>query len=334
MRAGRLRSIADIARLAGVAKSTVSRALNDSPLIGLETKKRIVAIAKKHEFSRSTAARSLSTKSSRTVAFVNHAYSNECCVTEPFSLEIMGGVAFGLHELGYDMLVVHVHPDDTGWAAQYIESGRVDGFILMTSEKKHAHIDHLLAIGAPFIAWGAGSGTYCSVCGNNRLGGALATERLISIGRSRIGFIGGPRGDLEVAERSRGYSDALAAAGRAPDPSLAAYGDFSERSGERSMKELLERKPLLDAVFAASDLQAIAAIRVLQARGLRVPEDVAVVGYDNLSIAAYVTPALTTISQNIPLAGKLLARDMIAYMEKGIVTCSTVPVELVIRASA
>lgn len=334
MREGRLRSIADIARIAGVAKSTVSRALNDSPLIGQETKKRIVAIAKKHEFSRSTAARSLSTKSSRTVAFVNHAYSTECCVTEPFSLEIMGGVAFGLHELGYDMLVVHVHPDDTEWASQYLESGRVDGFILMTSEKKRTHIDRLLAMGAPFIAWGMGSGSYCSVCGNNKLGGSLAAERLISIGRSSIGFIGGPRDDPEVAERYRGYTDALETAGLVPDPALAAHGEFTERSGERSLKELLERKPRLDALFATSDLQAIAAIRVLKARGLRVPEDVAVVGYDNLNIASYVTPALTTISQNIPLAGKLLARDLIAYMEKRIVTCSTVPVELVIRASA
>ncbi|MBE3133558.1 MAG: LacI family DNA-binding transcriptional regulator [Acidobacteria bacterium] len=334
MREGRLRSIADIARLAGVSKSTVSRALNDSSLIGQETKKRIAAIAKKHDFSPSTAARSLSTRSSKTVAFVNHAYSNECCVSDPFSLEIMGGVAVGLHELGYDMLVVQVQPDDTGWAGQYLESGRVDGFILMTSEKKRAHIDHLLAIGAPFIAWGMGSGAYCSVCGNNRLGGSLATQRLISIGRSRIGFLGGPRDDLEVQERYRGYTDALAAAGRGPEPSLAAFGEYAERSGERSVKELLDREPRLDALFAVSDLLAIAAIRVLHARGLRVPEDVAVVGYDDLHIASYVTPALTTVRQNIPLAGKLLARDLIAYMQKGIVTCSTVPVELVIRASA
>jgi DNA-binding LacI/PurR family transcriptional regulator len=331
----KLRSISDIARIAGVSKSTVSRALNDSPLARVETRERIQAIAREHDFRPSAAARNLSLRSSHTVAFVNHAYSNsDCAISDPFCLEIMGGITVGLHELGYDLLVVHVDPDDKDWVAQFLDSGRVDGFILMTSTKKSNHLDLLLERGAPFVAWGPGRGGYCAVCGDDFLGGKLATERLLSLKRSRIAFIGGTPTEGEVRARYRGYEAALAAAGRAVDPTLVVYGDYSERSGARAMGELLARDPGIDAVFSNSDLMAIAAMRVLHAAGRRIPEDVAVVGYDDLSIASYVTPALTTISQQIPLAGKLLARDLVTYLERGIITTTTVPVELVVRGSA
>ena len=124
----KLKSIDELAQLAGVAKSTVSRALNDSPLVNAETKARILEIAKLHEFQPSVVARNLSCRSSRTIAYVTHAYVGEkgcdCCVSDPFSLEIMGGIAIGLHELGYDLLIVHIDPDDTGWAPEYLDSGR------------------------------------------------------------------------------------------------------------------------------------------------------------------------------------------------------------------
>ncbi len=335
MKNKKIRSIADIARIAGVSKSTVSRALNNSPLTGEETGKRIRAIAKEHDFRPSVAARNLSLRSSHAVAFVNHAYSKSMgSISDPFCLEIMGGIAIGLHDLGYDLMVVHVNPDDRDWAAQYLDTGRVDGFILMTSTKKRSHIDMLLEKGAPFVAWGPGGGGYCSVCGDDRQGGRLATERLLSRDRTRIAFIGGPRIEGEVQERFRGYKAALHDAGREVAQELVVYGDYSERSGSWAMEELLERDPRIDAVFSNSDLMAIGAMQTLKARGHRVPEDVAVVGYDDLSLASYVTPALTTVSQKIPFAGRLLARDLVAYLEQGVITTTTVPVELVVRGSA
>ncbi len=331
----KLRSIADIARIAGVSKSTVSRALNDSPLTGVETKERIKAIAKEHDFRPSAMARNLSLRTSHAIAFVNHAYSNYgCSVSDPFCLEIMGGVAIGLHDLGYELLVVHVNPDDKDWVAQFLDSGRVDGFILLTSTKKRKHIDLLLEKGAPFVVWGPGSGGYCTVCGNDYQGGRLAAERLIFTGRSRIGFIGGPSFEGEVQERFRGFEAALRDAGREANPSLVVYGDYSEASAERVVETLLERDPGLDGIFCNSDLMAIAAMRKLQERGRRVPQDVAVIGYDDLSVASYVTPALTTISQNVSLVGRLLARDIVAYLREGAVTTTIVPVELIVRASA
>jgi DNA-binding LacI/PurR family transcriptional regulator len=330
----KLKSIDDIARLAGVSKSTVSRALNDSSLVGAETKEKILSIAKEHSFRPSAIARNLSMRTSRTVAYVNHAYNNEaCCLTDAFSLEIMGGVAIGLHALHYDLLVVHVDPADTDWASQYLDSGRVDAFILMTSVKKRSHVDKLLEIGAPFVVWGMGTGGYCSVCGDDRKGGRMAAEHLVAQGRRRIAFLGGPRYEMEVKERYKGYSEALAKAELDPR-AYVAYGDWEESLAARELGSLLEREPKLDAVFATSDFMAIAAMRKIEESGRRVPDDVAVIGYDDLSVASYVTPKLTTVSQHVSAAGQILARDLVAYLEKGIITNTCTPVDLIVRESA
>jgi DNA-binding LacI/PurR family transcriptional regulator len=331
-----VKTIADIARLAGVSKSTVSRALNDSPLIGDETKERIRAIAKQHSFRIHAPARQLSLKQSHTIAFVTHAYHKEFSVADLFGLEIMGGVASGLSENGYDMLVVHVDPRETEWAHMYLDTGRVDGFILMTSARKSDHIQELVKMGAPFIAWGPPlpDMSYCSVSGDNQSGGRLATEYLIQVGRQRIAFLGGPAEELEVKYRFEGYKQTLEEAGRSIDPELLAHGDFTDISGGVAMRQLLEQAPDLDAVFINSDMMAIEALKTLREQGRRVPEDVAVVGYDDLSIAANCNPPLTTIRQNVPLAGKLLAQNLLQYLGTGAVTNTSIPVELIVRQSA
>lgn len=331
-----VKTIADIARLAGVCKSTVSRALNDSPLIGDETKERVRAIAKQHNFRINVPARQLSLKQSNTVAFVTHAHHKEFSVADLFGLEIMGGVASGLSENGYDMLVVHVDPRETEWAHKYLDTGRVDGFILMTTTRKSDHIQELVEMEAPFIVWGPPKPgmTYCSVSGDNREGGRLATDYLIQSGRQRIAFLGGPQEELEVQYRFRGYEQALQAAGRSVDSALLAHGDFTDVSGESAMSSLLEQAQDLDAVFVNSDLMAIAAMKALREQGRRIPDDVAVVGYDDLSIAANCNPPLTTIRQNVPLAGKLLAQNLLQYLREGVVTNTSIPVELIVRQSA
>ncbi|MEW6402060.1 MAG: LacI family DNA-binding transcriptional regulator [Chloroflexota bacterium] len=331
-----VKTIADIARMAGVSKSTVSRALNDSPLIGTETKERIRQIAREHNFQVNVAARQLSKKQSRTIAFVTHAYHKEFSVADLFGLEIMGGISNGLHAHGYDMLVVHVDPRETAWAHQYLDTGRVDGFILMTSSRKQFHIKALIEMGAPFIVWGipAPNQSYPSITGDNFRGGKLATEHLIHIGRQRIAFLGGPPDELEVQLRYSGYETVLREAGKTIDPALIAYGDFSNTSGAVAMAQLLQQAPGLDAVFVNSDLMAIAAMQVIREQGRRIPEDVAVVGYDDLSIAEHGNPPLTTVRQNIPLSGRLLAQNLIQYLQAGIVTNVSIPVELIVRKSA
>jgi DNA-binding LacI/PurR family transcriptional regulator len=336
MKKGSVKTIADIAKLAGVSKSTVSRALNDSPLIGEETKEKIRSIARQHNFQVNASARQLSKQESCTIAFVTHAYHKDFSVADLFGLEIMGGISAGLARRNYDMLVIHVDPQDTKWAHQYYETGRVDGFILMTSSRKHSHTKALLEIGAPFITWGVApaSPKYCTVTGDNVNGGKLAVEHLISTGRKRIGFIGGPPDEIEVQQRLSGYKSVLEVAGKKVDEKLIEYGDFSNTSGAEAMKRLLKKSPDIDAVFVNSDLMAIAAMDEIRENGKRVPEDIAVVGYDDLSIAEHSNPPLTTIRQNIPLAGKLLAENLIQYLSSGMATNVSTPVELVIRKSA
>lgn len=336
MKKNTVHNISDIAKLAGVSKSTVSRALNNSPLIGQETRQRIQNLAQKYNFKINVPARRLSLKQSNTIAFVTHAYHDDFSVADLFGLEILGGISKGLYAHGYDLLVVHVNPHETEWAHQYLDTGRVDGFILMTATRKQYHIDALLEMDAPFIVWGAppSDAKYCSVTGDNLNGGRIATDHLLSLGKKRIAFLGGPEDELEVVQRLEGYKTALLASKRTVDADLVAYGDFSNTSGAEAMKQLLQSVPDLDAVFVNSDLMAIAAMDVIRQHGRLVPEDVAVVGYDDLSIAEHSNPPLTTVRQNVPRVGKILAENLIKYLETRIVTNVTIPVELIIRQSA
>ncbi|MFN2305055.1 MAG: LacI family DNA-binding transcriptional regulator [Anaerolineales bacterium] len=332
-----IRTIEDIAKLANVSKATVSRALNNSPLVRGETKERIQAIAREHHFRINVPARNLSMRRSNTVAFVTHTYyKGHFSVENQIALEMLGGITDGLYDLGYELLVVQVDPSDSNWASRYLNSSRVDGFILMTSTRKQYHIKVLVEMGAPFIAWGVPSTKYryCTVTGDNLSGGRLATEHLISIGRQRIAFLGGDQAEAEVQLRFEGYQTALEAASWSVAPELVVYGDYSHASGILAMQQLFEQAPDLDAVFVNSDVMALAAINVIQNRGKHVPEDVAVVGYDDIAIAAYNNLPLTTIRQNIHLAGKLLAQNLIQYVKSGVVTNVTIPVELVVRKSA
>jgi DNA-binding LacI/PurR family transcriptional regulator len=336
MAGARVNTIADIARLAGVSKATVSRALNDSPLVGFDTKERIRAIAREHRFQMSDPARRLSLGQSNVVALVTYEYKADVAAPDAFVLEIMSGVFGGLHASGYDLLVIQVSPKDIDWVRRYLASGRVDGFILLAASCTQRHIRTLSEAGAPFVIWGlpAGSHGHCSVSGDSFAGGRTATEHLIASGRNRIAFIGGPEREVEVQDRLRGYQAALRAAGRAADGALVAHGDYSPASGAAAMRELLGKTGAVDGVFVNSDLMAFAAMEEIRAHGLRVPDDVAVVGYDDVSSAAHSDPPLTTIRQNGPLAGRLLAETLVQHLRTGAVTNVSIPAELVVRRSA
>ncbi|MGA2470890.1 MAG: LacI family DNA-binding transcriptional regulator [Solirubrobacteraceae bacterium] len=328
-------TIADIARLADVSKSTVSRALNDSPLISPETKSRIRDIARQHSFQMNDSARRLSLRQSHVIALVTYEYRADVAVPDAFMLEVMSGITAGLHTNGYDLLVIQVSPRDTDWVGGYLDSGRVDGFVLMVASCTERHIHTLAKRQAPFIVWGLPPGKHgCTVNGDSFAGGRTATEHLLRSGRRRIAFLGGHPEQREVHDRFDGYAAALGDAGRAVDPALVAYGDFSPASGATAMRSLLEQAGDLDAVFVNSDLMAIAAMEELRAQGRLIPDDVAVVGYDDIAIAQYSDPPLTTIRQSGPLAGRLLAENLIQYLATGAVSNVSIPAELVVRESA
>lgn len=337
-REARVHSIADIARLAGVSKATVSRALNDSSLVETETKERIRAIAREHRFQMNAAARRLSLKQSRTVALVSSHHKSEDAAGDGFMLEVMGGISRGLHEHDYDLLVIHVGDNDTDWVRGYLDSGRADGFIAMDWTCSRQQLNALVDAKAPFIVWGVRPGhyDYCTVSGDSFSGGRLATEHLLRTGRRHVAFLGGPDDDQEVQDRYRGYETALRDAGQLVDPALVTHTDWDQpdTAGPEATRELLERTPDLDAVFANSDGLAIAAMETLREHGRRIPDDVAVIGYDDLAIARHTNPPLTTIRQDAPLVGRLLAQNLIQHLQTGVVTNVSIPAELVVRKSA
>jgi len=334
----RVQTINDIARLAGVSKSTVSRALNDSPLIGVETKERIRAIAQEHEFQLNAPAQRLSRRQSQVVGLPMFDWGKGPATMDLFMLEIMGGISSGLHEQGYDLLVLQVPNADVNWARRAIDSGRADGFVLLSASCSPETVETLVEAEIPFVIWGAASPehAYCSVTGDSFAGGRLATAHLLETGRRRIALVGGPEWSWEIRDRRRGYEAALGDAGLGADPSLIVHTPWSaaERSAAAAVAGLLEHEPELDGIVANSDFFALGAIDALRGLGRRVPEDAGVVGYDDVSVAAFANPPLTTIRQDGPLAGRLLARGLVQYLQTGAVSSSIIPAQLVVRGSA
>lgn len=342
-----VKTIADIARIAGVSKATVSRALNDSTLVSAETRARIRAIAEQHDFEMNATARSLSRRETNVIALATYPYEPfgpdepppgfvpTDKLPDTFVLEVMSGLAAGLHARDYDLLMIQIASNDTGWIARYLDSGRVDGFVLMAANYNAKHREALEARGAPFVVWGldSASHSYSTVSGDSYAGGRIATQHLLDTGRRRIAFIGGPDTEQESQDRYRGYASALGGAHVWVDPSLVTYGWYSSESAAVRMRELLARHSNIDAVFACSDVMAIAAIEELRSAGRAVPDDVAVVGYDDVALAAHANPPLTTVRQPGPLAGRLLADSLIQQLRTGAVVHVSMPAELVIRES-
>lgn len=343
----RVKTIADIARIAGVSKATVSRALNDSTLVSAETRARVRAIAEQHGFEMNATARSLSRRETRVIALATYPYEPfgpeeqspgfmpTDKLPDTFVLEVMSGLAAGLHARDYDLLVIQIATNDTGWITRYLDSGRVDGFVLMAASCNAKHLEALESRGAPFVVWGLDSAShnYSTVSGDSYAGGRIATQHLLDTGRRRIAFIGGPDMEQESQDRYRGYATALRGADISVDASLVTYGGYSSESATVRTRELLEQHGDIDAVFACSDVMAIAAIEQLRAAGRKVPDDVAVVGYDDVALAAHANPPLTTVRQPGPLAGRLLADSLIQQLRTGAVVHVSIPAELVVRES-
>ena len=344
--------MADIARLAGVSKATVSRALNDSPLVSRETRERVQVLARAHDFEINATARRLSTRQSNVIALrmcpnerldPSEAASPTPAGSPPgprlaagFLLELISGLTAQLHTKGYDLLLVQGSVADTGWISRYLDSGRADGFVLLQGSYTSEQLRLLEERGAAFVVWGldSSSRSFSTVTGDSFAGGRLATRHLLARGRKRIAFLGGPELEQEARDRYRGYSAALAAAGLQADDALITHGFYSAEAGSARLRTLLARRPDLDAVFACSDTMAIAAIDILQASGRRVPDDVAVVGYDDIALAAHTDPPLTTVRQPGPLAGRLLADSLIQRLQTRAVSHISIPAELVVRGSA
>ena len=328
--------MADIARLAGVSTSTVSRALSGSPLVNQETRTRVMELARSLNYSINIGAQNLRLKQNRTVGVVvPYDAATRQHLSDPFFLGMLGSLADALTEQGFDMLVSRVDAETLDAAALSFDSGRVIGIILIGQWRHHDQLNQLAARQVPIVVWGAQlpQQLYCTVGGDNVAGGRLATGHLLAQGRRRIAFFG----DInlpEVAQRHQGYLEALAVHGVARDENLYVAGSFLPQGGTLAVQQLIERGLSFDAIFACSDLLAMSAISALRQHGLPVPEQVAVVGYDDIELAAYFHPPLSTVRQPMRAAGRALVSSLLALVDGAPLASQQLPTELVVRASS
>ncbi len=334
------KKLADIARLAGVSKSTASRALQDSPLISSETKAMVQAVARKHNYKPHLLARNLALKRSNTIALVLPIDpATDEILSNPFILKFLGVVGSVLRQQGFDMLVSQKSFTDTQFDTRYHSSGLVDGYILLGRGKDDTHLNELAAQGVPLVVWGPmlPEQQYCSVGIDNIAMGRVVVQHLINLGRRRIAVITDDITDkrVEGTLRYQGYEEALIQAGLSVDPTLVATATFSDESGYTAMNQLLRSSPDLDAVFAAySDVVAIAAMQALRDAGKRIPEDVSLVGFDNIDITAFTNPPLTTVSQCLRQGGAtLLVQKLLQQISGEKATSAMLEGELIVRQS-
>jgi DNA-binding LacI/PurR family transcriptional regulator len=334
-----------VAALAGVSRATVSRVVNGSPKVSPAVRAQVERAVAKLGYVPNRAARSLVTRRADSVALVvSEAHAR--FFSEPFFAGMVRGVSAALAETGVQLVLLIAHDRrDRGRLERYVVGGHVDGVLLASLHGDDPLPGTLERAGVPAVLVGRPPGRggppvdrawpASYVDADNRGGARTAVDHLARRGRRRIATITGPQ-DMGVGQdRLDGYRDGLTAAGLAADDDLVEAGDFTEEGGAAAMDRLLARPgPPVDAVFAASDLMAAGALRALRAAGLRVPDDVAVVGFEDSAVARYAQPPLTTVRQPIEEMGRQATRLLLAKVagETGGMHL-VLDVELVVRAS-
>lgn len=328
--------------MAGVSQSTVSRALSGAGLVSEQTRRKVLRAAQALNYQVDVNARALRSQSTRTLALLLHEDpAADRSAINPFFLAMLGAVTRAAAERRY-AVVVSFQQASEDWVADYAHARRADGFLFLGYGDYSNWVEkakRLEAVEAPFVTWGpVMPGQPGVFIGSDNVGGAAAaTRHLIRLGCRRIAFLGDTsERSPEFRQRHQGYSEAADAAAsthanatnEAPVPA-----DNSEQAGRAAVERLLSEGRTFDAVLAASDLIAIGALHALRAAGLRVPEDVAVVGFDDLHGAAWTTPALTTVRQDTAEAGRRLVGALLDRIEGRPVGSELVPTELVVRDS-
>ncbi|WP_019833553.1 LacI family DNA-binding transcriptional regulator [Sphingomonas sp. PR090111-T3T-6A] len=306
-------TLEDLAKLAGVSVSTVSRALNDQPLISARTKQRIWALAREHNYPFRMTMPASPIGAEGSIAIVTpHVRSGPLPLSHPFFLELLASIGEAARARGCDFTVSHISPTSYEDLLHATTTSRASGVIFLGQSVLHEALNRLAETNARFVVWGAQmrGQRYCSIGSDNELGGRRATLHLARLGRKAILFIGGS--DLEAVQRREGYTEALRESGLDADPRLIVPVDFELESAEAAVGRLLRRRVHFDGIVASSDLIALGAINALRRAGLSVPRDVSVVGYDDMLLSRLSTPALTTIRQDTASAGRMLVSRILS----------------------
>ncbi len=312
---------ADVARRAGVSRTTVSFVLNDVPGVRIseETRRRVLEAARELGYTPDAAARALAGRRTYTLGFVL-CQSPDQVFHDAFLPEVLVGVSEVAREAGYRVLVEPVEDVHAPEAyAGLVRERRVDGLLLSGPRADDRQLLELWEEGVPIVLLGQLPGTEIPfVDVDNVRGARRAVEHLLDLGHRRIGIVtNAPPAYTASQQRLQGYREALRARGIPEDPSLIRHGAFDEESGYRAMEALLELPDPPTAVFVASDLVAVGALAALRARGIPVPEQVAVVGFDDVRLARYVSPPLTTVHLPARDLGATAARLLLDWLEDG-----------------
>lgn len=330
----------DIAQLAGVSQPTVSRALRGSSTVSEQTRKRIEAIAHQLNYKVDKNASSLRTQETNTLALLFFEDpTNDDSMINPFFLSMLGSITRTCANRGYDLLI-SFQQMSSDWHVDFEDSRKADGIILLgygDYELYHAKLEKLVAQGTHFVRWGfvqEGQPGTTIGCDNFR-GGYDAVQHLISKGRRRIAFLGDASSHYpEFRDRYRGGCEAQKSNGIAVVPGRQVDAITNEQSGYDAALELIRRKVKFDAIFAASDLIAIGAIRALEEKGLDVPGDIAVVGFDDIPAAGLAHPPLTTVQQDYRRAGEVLVDALLKQIRKQKADTTALPARLIVRKSS
>jgi DNA-binding LacI/PurR family transcriptional regulator len=327
-------TLAELAKLAGVSVATVSRSLAGSTIIKDSTRERIVALAEEHGFKINQAARNFRLKKTQAIGVVlplGHEIDQH--LSDPFFMGLLGPIADALAERGHDLLLSRVIPRDDRWLDAIVDTGRVDGLIVIGQSNQIAAIERVARRYRPIVVWGADvvGHQQVTVGSDNVAGGRVAAEHLLRQGRTRLAFFGNP--DVpEFAARYAGFRQAVEAAGLGTGTLLPVH--LTTEASYAAIAEFLTGNPPPDGVVAASDVIAMSALQVLGERGVRVPQDVGVIGYDDVAIAKYTNPPLTTVRQDVERGAILLVDLLFRRMEgDGAASIAMTP-ELVLRGSA
>ncbi|MGA7711131.1 MAG: LacI family DNA-binding transcriptional regulator [Rhizomicrobium sp.] len=329
----------DIALRAGVSQPTVSRALRGDPTIGAITRRRVEAIATELGYKVDKNASNLRGQHSQTIAilFFEDRTAGGSLIN-PFFLSMLGSIASACAARGYDLLISCQHLS-SNWRIDYEDSRKADGIILLGYDDfltYSARLEQLAEQGTHFVHYGAVIEGHpgLSVGCDDFQGGVEATRHLISLGRRNIAFLGHASGHYpEFFGRYSGYVEALRSAGLEVSTDLQADAISTLEEGQGAARKIIARGKPFDAIFAASDLIAIGALGVLKKAGISVPEQVSVVGFDDIPAASIVTPSLTTMMQDTRLAGEVLVDTLLKLMHGETAEGTILPSRLVIRES-
>jgi DNA-binding LacI/PurR family transcriptional regulator len=326
-------TINDVAAAAGVSRGTVSRVLNGGRDVSTSAMEAVQKAMRQTGYVVNQHARSLVTQRSQSIAFILSEAQDRLFEDPNFSVLLHGCTqALAAHDITL-LLTLAGSQDDRKRVVRYLTAGHVDGALLVSTHSGNPLIGELIAQDLPVVACGKPLGyerSVAYVAVDERDGAAQMVGYLRSIGRRRIATITGPLDTGGGIGRLDGYRDVLGET----DPRLVASGDYTRRGGEAAMEQLLASAPDLDAVFVASDLMAAGALTALHRSGRRVPDDVAVGGFDDSSIAIASHPHLTTVRQPYPRISAEMVRLLLGLIDGDSPSAVIVPAELIVRDSA